>query len=68
MKRYQKDWSHDNCDECGSELVVHTDCAESDLVHDGDDVYCPECKRTVGTISLEDEGEDGTCHAWVNQY
>ena len=67
MSKYEKEWPYDNCDECGSELLIRTNCEEGELVHDGDDAYCPECKRIVGTISLEEEGEDGLCHAWVNQ-
>lgn len=63
MSKYQKDWPHDNCDECGSELVVHTDCPDGDLVYDGDPAFCEECDMEVGTVSIDEDGR-----AWINLF
>lgn len=59
----EKAWPHDSCDECGSDLVVRTDCAEGELVHDGDEAFCEECGEVVGTVTVEEDGG-----AWVNQF
>lgn len=66
MKKYEKEWPADDCDECGGDLVIRTDCDESDMVNDGDEAYCHVCGRVVGTISLDDEDDYGVCAAWLN--
>jgi len=70
MSKHEKEWPHDNCDECGSDLVIRTDCPDEGLVNDGDDAYCPECKRVVGTISVDDGDSDDDMpgHAWVKHF
>lgn len=68
MSKFEKPWPHDSCDECGSELVIHTSCIEGDLVYDGDKAWCPDCKKFVGSVVVEDAYDNEIANAWVNQF
>jgi hypothetical protein len=68
MDKIRKEWPHDSCPECGSELYILTDCEEGQLVYDGDEAHCDECKMCVGAISIEDGDDDEIGRAWVNTF
>lgn len=50
----RKPWEYEQCENCGEDLTVLSECEEEGILQDGDEVECEVC-GIVGTICCDSE-------------